>query len=194
MLPAFIIILTVLGVVVCEHRNLHVATVSLLIQNILLILIFYGGAGSFAITFSAFSLIVIPLIILLAISKTKSYSEEPFIDGLTSISTLFLLISILTAYIILSLADLRVLLPLILLITGVYTMIVKADLVKLGLGLSILNNANHIFAVSMEIPVLTDASLSLVKIFTICLVMWLAVKLYSKTGSLDIRKLTILRW
>ena len=194
---ALVLILTliILGIIVCEHRNLYVAVASLLIQNILLILLFYGSVSIFTVIFSTISLvIVIPLIIFLTISKTKSYSEEPFIDGLTSISILIFLISISTAYAILNSLSLKMLFSLSLLIIGVYMMIVKADLIKLGLGLSLVNNATHILTMGVEIPILADVSLTIVKIFTISLIMGLAVGLYNKTGSLDIRKLTLLRW
>ncbi len=185
----------ILGIIVCEHRNLYVAATSLLIQGILLSLPLYGNTTIFNIVLSVISLVVIiPLTIFLAISKTKSYSEEPFTDGLTSISILIFLISIFTIYAILNHLSLKMIFFLSLLTIGVYMMIVKADLIKLGLGLSLVNNATHILTMGVEIPILADVSLTIVKIFTISLIMGLAVGLYNKTGSLDIRKLTLLRW
>lgn len=194
-LISIIVITTILGIAICEIRNLYVSTTCLLIQSIFLVSIFYSKLSVQSFILSIISLIiVIPLIIYLTIRKTKSFSEEPFIDGLTSTSILLFLIGVFMVYIALNFFNPKVLIAIPLLVIGVYTMFAKADLVKFGLGLAVLNNATHILVLGVKIPIIIDISLTIVKIFTIALVMGLAFGLYTKTKSLDVRKLMLLRW
>jgi hypothetical protein len=190
-----IIITTILGIAVCELRNLYASTTCLLIQSIFLVLVFCFELSVQSLLLSIISLIVvIPLIIYLTIRKTKSFSEEPFVDGLTSTSILLFLIGIFTVYAALNFANPKILTVIPLFVIGVYTMFAKADLVKIGLGLALLNNATHVLALGVEIPIVIDISLTIVKILTIALIMGLAFGLYIKTKSLDVRKLMLLRW
>ncbi|MGP3667291.1 MAG: NADH-quinone oxidoreductase subunit K [Candidatus Bathyarchaeota archaeon] len=194
-LTPVIIVATVLGMAICEHRNLYVSTTCLLVQGILLVSVFYQELSTQSFLLSVISLIIVfPLVIYLTIRKTKSLSEEPFIDGLTSSSILLFLIGVFTVYAFLNFTDPRMLTAIPLFVIGIYTMLAKADLVKLGLGLTLLNNATHTLMLGVEFPVSVEISLVIIKTATIILVMGLALLLYKRTKSLDVRKLMLLRW
>ncbi|MCX8176395.1 MAG: hypothetical protein N3E48_04095 [Candidatus Bathyarchaeota archaeon] len=192
-----LVVMVVLSVGVCELRNLYAATTCLLIQGIFSVLVFHYELEIQSLFLSFISLIVvIPLIIYLTIKKTKSFSEKPFIDGLTSISILFFLVGVFTVYMVINFANTNpVMLTVIsLFVIGIYTMLAKADLIKLGLGLALLNNATHILMLEVELPVIVEISLTTVKVITIALVMSITLLSYKKTKSLDVRKLMLLRW
>jgi len=193
----------VFAIAACEFENLYRSTTCLVIQSIILSVSLYRSISVADSTmFTISTVVVIPLIIYISIRKTKFHSEAPFLDGTTSLGILLILFGIFSLIGVFRFSqtlsikagiDLSMLAVLIL-VAGVYTMIAKADLIKLGIGLTMASNGVHLMVLRIETSIVDSIGMTAVSVLMVILVTGLAVSLYDRTKSLDIRKLVQLRW
>jgi len=193
----------VFAIAACEFENLYRSTTCLAIQSIILSVSLYRSISVADSTmFTISTVVVIPLIIYISIRKTKFHSEAPFLDGTTSLGILLILFGIFSLIGVFRFSqtlsikagiDLSMLAVLIL-VAGVYTMIAKADLIKLGIGLTMASNGVHLMVLRIETSIVDSIGMTAVSVLMVILVMGLAVSFYNQTKSLDIRKLVQLRW
>ena len=179
------------AIVIIEFRDFRLVPALLGVQGILFIFqLTHEGVGVELLPLAIFSVLFVPATIYYITDKTKRSEEQPLIPYLQSIGLLIVLVAITygVSYLLLDMDGLQI--PLIL--VGVYGLLVKTDLRKSAISLSILINVSHLFMESFD--VIVDFALMTFSAFLILLLLYFAKQTYSIKGSLSTRDLKELRY
>jgi hydrogenase-4 component E len=212
----------ILAILAAELRNLKQATIAMALQSLLLVTImssfgYLSGNSSlywWAVTAFIIKVLLIPWLLWVYIRKMSASEVKPMIGLIPSVIIIAIMLPITYYYTLTYLypyfaeclppvyrgiaeaAGVNLSLGFAILTLGIYVLLIRRDIIKIVIGLVILENGVHLTLLSLA-PTLDEASeigITCNLVIASWLLLYLAKNIYKLWGTKDTTSLSELRW